>query len=514
MTVEANEESVRLKERSVGLASPVTPVAALIRPASPVRSRGWRKVLSRRMFLSDLLVLLSVVFGAQTVRFDASSTSLDIGRGDASAVSYWLFSTILVLVWMWALSLSDSRSDRVMGAGTLEYRRVVDASFRVFGAVAILAFLVRIEVARGYLLLALPAGVLGLVLSRWLWRQWLVRQRAHGGYSARVILVGSETSVAQIASELQRTSRAGYLVVGACLPRVLNPRISGTDIPVLGSVDDIDRVMGRVGADTVAITSTDELPPSKVKQISWGLEAGRHHLVLAPSIVDIAGPRIHTRPVAGLPLIHVETPRLSKGQRFVKRSLDLMLSCFGVLLISPLLLVFAVLVRFSSPGPVFFQQARVGRHGREFKMYKFRSMVKDAEDLLPSLLDDSRDSGNEVLFKMRNDPRVTRVGRWMRRFSIDELPQLFNVIKGQMSLVGPRPPLVSEVEKYADHVHRRFLMKPGITGLWQISGRSTLSWDDSVRLDLSYVENYSLVVDLVILTKTFRAVISPGQSAH
>jgi exopolysaccharide biosynthesis polyprenyl glycosylphosphotransferase len=429
--------------------------------------------------------------------------------------SYTVMSAVLLLAWLWALGLTDSRGDRIVGAGSTEYRKVVDASFRVFGGVAIIAFLLRVDVARGYLLSSLPLGLVLLLVSRWAWRQWLIRQRRAGRYSARVVLVGSAGSVAQIADELGRAPESGYRVVAACLTSgSRNRHVPGTTIPVLGTIDDVEVVMAVSAADTVAITSTDDLPPLKVKQISWSLESGRQHLVLAPSIVDIAGPRIHTRPVAGLPLIHVETPQMSYGQRFMKRTTDIVGSALGLLAISPLMLVLAVLVTRSGPGPVLFRQTRVGLDGRTFQMLKFRSMVDRAEDLLPSLLDAERDSGNAVLFKMRNDPRVTPVGRVMRRFSLDELPQLFNVLVGKMSLVGPRPPLPSEVDTYDDHVHRRFLVKPGITGLWQVSGRSTLSWDETVRLDLSYVENYSLVGDLLILGRTVRAVAAPGETAH
>jgi exopolysaccharide biosynthesis polyprenyl glycosylphosphotransferase len=477
----------------------------------------WRSRLVRGIRATDLLVLSVAVYGAQLAWL--GSLASDVTTRSDSRIgdfSYGLLSAMLLATWMWALGLFDSRSERAVGSGSLEYRAVVEASMRVFGSVAIVAFLLRVDVARGYLLVSLPTGLSLLLVSRWLWRQWLTRQRRQGRYCARVVLVGSEGSVAQIARELERAHGSGYLVVSACLPRA-NPfptHVPGTDIPVLGTLDDVDAVLRTSGADTVAITSTDELPPFRVKQISWSLEAGRQHLVLAPSIIDIAGPRIHTRPAAGLPLIHVETPRMSQSQRFVKRAVDVVASTAGVLALAPLLVVLAVLVKRSGPGPVLFRQVRVGQGGRTFEMLKFRSMVNDAADLLPSLLDVRRDSGNEILFKLRNDPRVTPIGRVMRRFSLDELPQLFNVMVGTMSLVGQRPPLTSEVAQYADHVHRRFLVKPGMTGLWQVSGRSTLSWDDTVRLDLSYVENYSFVSDLLILGKTIRAVVDPGESAH
>lgn len=485
-------------------------------PSSPPAPRpfNWRRAYARNLWFSDLLALVWVVFGTQIAWFgfgDAQIVIHDDSRFDE--ISYWSFSIALIAAWMYTLTFVDSRSYRVIGTGSAEYVRIATSSFWLFGIIAIFAYLFRIDVARGFLLIGLPMGIAVLLFERWLWRQWLGAKRSSGTYSARVLLVGSDSSVAQIARELERNPVAGYRVIGACVPAGDTSRtVRGTSIPVLGSVFEVEEAIACSRADTVAVTSTDELPPDKVKEISWGLEAGRQHLVLAPSIVDIAGPRIHMRPVSGLPLIHVETPRFTKGQLFVKRALDIGASIVGVVLISPLLLALALVIKLSDKGPVFFRQTRIGLRGQPFTMLKFRSMVTNAEDLLVDLRGE-RDAGNEVLFKMRKDPRITPVGRVMRKFSLDELPQLFNVIGGSMSLVGPRPPLPKEVEQYAHHVHRRFLAKPGITGLWQVSGRSTLSWDDSVRLDLSYVENWTLLGDLVILLKTARAALAPGETA-
>ena len=325
----------------------------------------------------------------------------------------------------------------------------------------------------------------------------------------------------QVAADLERQRSFGYEVVGACLASPdREGLVAAAGITICAGPDEITQALAETGADTVAVTSSDDLPPEKVKQISWSLEAGKQHLVLAPSLADVAGPRIHMRPVSGLPLIQVETPRFSLGQRFGKRITDLVLAGIGVIVISPLLLILALLVKFTSTGPVLFRQTRIGYRGHEFTMLKFRSMVVDAEARLAELEKQRNtgaidlDSGNSVMFKMKNDPRVTRVGRFMRKFSLDELPQLFNVIGGSMSLVGPRPPLPREVAQYADHVHRRFLVKPGITGLWQVSGRSSLSWEETVRLDLSYVENWSLASDVMILLKTVKAIAAPGHTAH
>jgi exopolysaccharide biosynthesis polyprenyl glycosylphosphotransferase len=492
------------------------PVTDPPRVVPPAPTFNWRKRYARSLWISDLLVLVWVVFGTQIAWFGLGNAGVAI-REDSriNDFSYWLFSVMLIAAWMYALTFVDSRGYRVIGTGSTEYVRIATSSFRLFGVIAIIAFLARVDIARGFLVISLPLGIAVLLIERWLWRQWLRAKRQGGGYAAKVLLVGSESSVAQIARELERSPESGYRVVGACVPSgQIAGTVPGTQIPIMGSVLAVERAMKATGADTVAVTSTDELPPDKVKEISWGLEAGKQHLVLAPSIVDIAGPRIHMRPVSGLPLIHVETPRFTKGQLFVKRTLDLSASILGVILISPLLAALAMTVRLTSQGPVFFRQTRVGLRGREFTMIKFRSMVTNAEDLLEQLERQHRDAGNEVLFKMKNDPRITPVGRIMRKFSLDELPQLFNVIGGSMSLVGPRPPLPKEVAQYADHVHRRFLAKPGITGLWQVSGRSSLSWDDSVRLDLSYVENWTFIGDVVILLKTARAALAPGETAH
>lgn len=483
-------------------------------PLPPVRD-NWRARYARILRISDLFVLVWVVYGTQIIWFGLGRVDVSI-REDSRLTdfSYWLFSGGLVLAWMLALALVDSHTDRVIGTGQEEYVRVTRASFGLFGAVAILAFLVRIDVARGYLLISLPAGIILLVFTRWLWRQWLVAQRSMGRYSAKVLLVGSRQSVTQIARDLQRTPDAGYQVVGACVPNgAVADVIEGTSLPIMGSVDAIDRALAVTGADTVVVTSTDDLPPNKVKEISWGLEAGRQHLVLAPSITDIAGPRVHSRPVSGLPLIHVETPRFSSGQRFIKRSVDLVGAVILIVVLSPVLLLVAITVKLSSPGPILYRQERIGMNGKPFGMLKFRSMRIGADAELKALLQ-AQGTDTQPLFKIKDDPRVTPTGRFIRKYSLDELPQFFNVLGGSMSLVGPRPQVAGEVALYSDAARRRLLARPGITGLWQVSGRSETGWEEAVKLDLYYVENWSLVGDIAIVAKTAKAVIAPGGTAH
>jgi exopolysaccharide biosynthesis polyprenyl glycosylphosphotransferase len=276
-------------------------------------------------------------------------------------------------------------------------------------------------------------------------------------------------------------------------------------------VCDVAEVVDRFQVDTVAVLPGPDLHGAALRRLGWELEDTDAELLLAPAVTDVAGPRVHIRPVAGLPLLHVERPELTGIRRFTKEVVDRTAAAVGLLLLAPALLATAVAVRVTSAGPVLFRQERVGKCGELFTMLKFRSMVPNAPQLVEQLA--AADEGNGVLFKLRDDPRVTRVGRILRRYSIDELPQLVNVLRGEMSLVGPRPPLAREVEQYGTDMRRRFLVKPGLTGLWQVSGRSDLSWDDSVRIDVRYVENWSLTFDLMILCKTVRAVLR-GSGAY
>ncbi|KFF58387.1 polyprenyl glycosylphosphotransferase, partial [Cryobacterium sp. MLB-32] len=425
-----------------------------------------------------------VVFGVQIAWFGFTVSDVQF-RGNLTdvAVNYTTISVLLIVLWMGALGIYGSRNYRVVGTGSQEYRVIANATIRLFGLVALAAYLFQIDLARGYILIAFPMGMAVLVFSRWMWRQWLSVQRFQGQYSSRVVLVGSADSVTLLAEELARQSAAGYLVVGACVPSgVVSNTLPGTAIPVLGPMGALQDFMSSSRADTVIVTSNAELSPQDMRELSWSLEPGRQHLVVAPNLTGIGGPRIHARPVNGLPLIHVETPRYEGSKLFAKRAFDLVASSLLIVILSIPLAVILVIVKFSSPGPVVFRQKRVGLNGQIFTMLKFRSMVTDAEALLAGLQTQKRTEGNSVLFKMKNDPRVTSAGRILRRYSLDELPQLFNVLGGSMSLVGPRPPLEREVNEYEKHVHRRFLVKPGITGPWQVGGRSNLSWEDTVRL--------------------------------
>jgi exopolysaccharide biosynthesis polyprenyl glycosylphosphotransferase len=480
----------------------MTPAA--LSPESRSTHRHRMGGVLRRLVMTDLLVIVGAAVCAQLLRFGELSSVVSDATATRSptGVPYSLVTTAFVAGWMVTLVLSDAYDERVVGHGPEEYQRVMQASFRFFAAVAIVSYVFRLEIARGYVALAFPAGTLALLLARRLWRIWLVKHRMQGRLARSVLVVGDRAHLAGLVRALQSTPGAGYRVVAACCGD--DPAEDIGDIPVLGAEGDAARIAELLGVDTVACTSSWRAGDRGLRELGWALEGLDIDFVVSPGLTDIAGPRVLTRPVAGLPLLHIEVPRFSGTQRTIKNVLDRSAAVLGLIVLSPVLLVIGLLIRRGSPGPALFRQERVGKSGEVFSMLKFRTMRVGAEEMLSSLLDRAERRG--PLFKLSDDPRVTRIGATLRRYSLDELPQLVNVLRGQMSLVGPRPPLPSEVATYADDVRRRLLVKPGMTGLWQVNGRSDLQWDDAVRFDLYYVENWSVLLDLVILWRTLRAV--------
>ena len=471
-----------------------------------MRSAQWRRSYAARLVFTDILVLIWAVIGAAVANFGFTATPVNGPPWlDPLHLHYGVLSVALVVVWLLALGSTGSRGHRVIGTGTAEYKAVANSGVAVLVLIALLSFAFQINFSRGFVLTAIPAGLIGLLASRGLWRLWLQLHRQRGRFCSRVLLVGSAASAAQISAELEKHADAGYYVVGAVVSGSADRFLPDTDIPILGSTDQLLHA-SLSGADTVLVTDGHNLSPARLRELSWSLEPGRQHLVMAPSLTDIAGPRIHARPVAGLPLVHVETPRYEGADRFLKRAFDLVGSAVLLLVLSVPLAVVAVAVVATSPGALFFAHERIGKNGRPFQMLKFRSMVANADDQLERLLQ-SQGTSDKPLFKITNDPRITRVGAFLRRYSIDEVPQLINVLRGDMSLVGPRPQVAKEVALYNNAAARRLFVKPGMTGLWQVSGRSNLNWDEAVRLDLYYVENWSMTADIAILAKTVRAVL-------
>ena len=478
------------------------------RTLGAARRNSWQRAFATRLFITDSLVVTVAVFGSQLLWFGFAPVELVADGALDLRASYLVVSLVLVLAWMLMLDAFATRDHKVIGSGTLEYKRVADATIRLFGSFAIVAFLFKLEVARGYFLTALPVGLVVLVLSRWSWRQWLRKQQAAGGYLSRALLLGERQKATHVAKTIMRAPGSGLFLVGALTESQTSHKRPICGIPILGGYDDLLRAVDDSQADTVILTGADEINPTVMRRIGWELDARDIELIVAPALTDVAGPRIHARPVAGLPLIHVSYPAFEGARRWTKRTFDILGSSLLILLSSPVLIGVAIAVKRSGPGDIIYRQVRVGRTGAPFGMLKFRSMVQDADDQLESLLD-AQGTSDKPLFKVTNDPRITPVGLFIRKYSLDELPQLFNVLVGKMSLVGPRPQRAAEVALYDDAAHRRLIMKPGMSGLWQVSGRSNLSWEDSIRLDLYYVENWSMTGDILILWRTFRAVARP-----
>jgi exopolysaccharide biosynthesis polyprenyl glycosylphosphotransferase len=493
-----DEPSLWLNTRRVHhpVADASEPAINLLPAAGPV---DWQLNYRRALVTVDLAIVLLSAFVAVWVRFSTDGRSVH-------GVSYSVLSLLLVPLWMGMLVAARGYEMRYLGTGAEEFKRVGAASLRLGAGTATVCYAFRLDVARGYIAVALPLGTVLLLLGRYAARRWLHHQRAYGRYQHRVLAIGGAENVSMLANEFARSAHAGFRVVGVCVPAPDTGQRLENGLPVLGSLTQVIDAVAASRADTVAVASGPGMSPTVLRHLSWQLEGTGVDLVVAPALTDVAGPRINIRPVAGLPLLHVDEPDLVGFRPRVKATVERVVATIAFFLILPVLGALALLIRLDSPGAPLFRQTRVGRGGREFTVYKLRTMRADAEALLDTLREQN-EAADGLLFKMRADPRVTRIGAVLRKWSLDELPQLWNVVKGDMAIVGPRPPLPSEVAKYGPDVARRLLVRPGITGLWQVSGRSKLNWEDSVRLDLYYVENWSFALDLMIIWKTVFAVL-------
>ena len=463
------------------------------------RLSTWTRDYLRQVALADLGCAVVGVFIAAQVRFGSSVTPMYLG-----------LSLALPVLWIVALWLSGAYDVRFIGTGSDEYRKVLNAGVSLTAAVAIFSYTVNLQLSRAYVVIALPSVTVFDLLARFAMRKRLHQNRMHGKCLHNVVAVGHELAVADLVTELGRDRYHGLTVVGACVVRPGEcDEVVG--VPVYGGLDDITAAVKAFDADTVAVTTFPEMDGVRLRSLAWELEKTGTDLCVSPALLDVAGPRTTIRPTAGLTLLHVDHPQLAGFRLVLKGLFDRCAAAAALVMLAPVMAALAAAVWLHDRGPVLFTQMMVGKDGHSFRMYKFRTMVVDAEQRRTQLLPSNDSDG--VLFKLRKDPRVTAVGAHLRRLSLDELPQLFNVFLGHMSLVGPRPALPDEAEKYAEHVRRRLVVKPGLTGLWQVNGRSDLSWEESVRLDLRYVENWSFALDLQILWKTI-SVMMRGSGAY
>jgi lipopolysaccharide/colanic/teichoic acid biosynthesis glycosyltransferase len=432
-----------------------------------VLTREWFRWYAKGLVVTDTLTVLLAIGLAQWAAADT------IGK-------HGILSAALVVLWLAALWLAGARSSRVIGAGSDEYRRVLIASFQTAGAIAIVAQLQRVDVARGFLAVALLAGMVGLVVSRIMWRGYVARLRAQGRFQTVVMAIGDGHDISLLVHHLTRNPRDGYRVAGIGIPGYGSGRgesvtINGRSIPIVGDEMCALGALDQLGADTVAITGTEHFGIHGLRRLTSQLDALDVALVVSPGVLDVAEARLHL------------------GQ-FPRRAFDVGFSLAALILTAPVLVAVAVAIRITSRGPVFDRSERIGLHGAPFSMLTFRSVVTVADQRVDALVA-GHASVSDVLFKMLDEPRITPVGRLIRRFGIDQLPQLLNVLRRDMSVVGPRPPLRREVATYDGDARRSLLVRPGITGLWRVRGDS----------ELFYTENWSVVSDLVLIAKTVRA---------
>lgn len=461
----------------------------------------WNRAYLRRAALVDYLCGLVAGLLALEARF--------AGHGSGGSAYLWL-SISLPMLWVASLGLAGAYDSRFIGVGSEEFRRVLSAGVGLTAVVAVVAYASKTEVARGYVVIALPCVTVFGLFARYGLRKRLHKQQSRGSCMRRVVVIGHADVVGELAAALKRETYQGLEAVAAC---VLGPDVPSHigDLPVTGGLVNVSHVVHQFQADTVAVLACSEMSGARLRDLAWELEKTGTDLCVAPALLDVAGPRTTIRPTAGLPLLHVDHPEFTGIKWLIKEAFDRTVALSVLLLLLPVLLPIAAAIALGDGGPPLFRQTRVGKDGRPFTVFKFRTMVVDAEQRKASLVNFNETNG--VLFKMRLDPRITPLGRWLRRYSLDEFPQLINVLIGNMSLVGPRPALPEEAAEYEYDMRRRLRVKPGISGLWQVNGRSELSWDETVRLDLRYVENWSFFLDLQILWKTFSAVMK-GSGAY
>ena len=478
-------------------------------------TRTWTSAYRRQAALADWTCALAAGAVAARVRFGAPAYL---------PTTYLSLTFGLPVVWWLSVLLAGGYDTRFIGLGSDEFRRILSAAVNLTAGVAVISYVAKLDLARGYVTIALPCLAVMDLTVRYLLRKRLHRQRVRGWCVRRVVAVGHAAAVARLVTVLRRDTYHGLAVVAACLVDAAEDAgpdgeagasaVAGTPaagVPVAGGLSGVAAAVSRFGADTVAVLACPEMDGGRLRELAWELEKTGTDLFVAPALLEVAGPRTTLRPVAGLPLLHVDHPELAGGKQAVKSVFDKTCAASALLMLAPLFAVIAISIRLSDHGPVFFRQTRIGKDGKGFTLFKFRTMVPDAEQRKSQLA--ARNEADGVLFKIRRDPRVTRPGAWLRRWSLDELPQLINVLIGDMSLIGPRPALPEEVASYRSHMRRRLAVKPGLTGLWQVSGRSDLSREEAEWLDLHYVENWSLALDLQVLWKTGSAVIR-GSGAY
>ncbi len=474
-----------------------------MRSAFAGRQRWTRRWTCAVLVALDVLMLIAAI----AIAYLARQSMPTLGHAGDLPEAIAEGSLIIGVGWIGAIALFGGYDVRLIASGPEIFRNILRASMGAAGIVGSVLFLTGVELSRVFFVALFLVGPVVLLANRWGTRRVVGWLRKRGRMRSRVLVVGSMPYIESIACTVEREQWLGYDVIGAVVPDG-EVAASGHGIPVVGRQAELLDVVRAQQPAVIVFAAGSNASAEEFRRTAWQLEELDLDVIVVPALTEISSDRMSMRPVAGLPLVHLDLPRARDALKLSKRLFDIAASAVLLTLLAPVLAVVAILVKASGGGPVLFRQERVGRDGAPFTFLKFRSMDVDAESRLSGLRDGGTDRGNAVMFKMADDPRVTRFGRLLRRYSLDELPQLVNVLRGEMSIVGPRPALPIEMETYGRDAMRRLTVRPGITGLWQVSGRSDLSWEETVRLDLYYVDNWSFMQDAQIMIRTVKAVLS------
>lgn len=463
---------------------------------------GERSVLARRRWVLLLTLDVAALAMGASASYWTRSMAFTDRPFEADAVA--LGAMLVVLVWLVSLASVGVYNRRVIATGPEEYRRLLLASLMTVAVLSTVSYLLKLEVSRGLLIIQVPVGTALLLLVHALHASWVSERRRSGVDVRRTAVVGIGSRASELAASFAAHAERGYQVVAIIAPP------GDTDL-VDAWIEMLCDRMASLRVEAVALTSAPTLTPEVIRRLGWRLEGTAVEMMVSPDFTDIGGPRLTVSHAADLPILHLDEPQLSGPKRATKRAMDLVGSGLLLILVSPVLVVLALAVRLTSRGPAFYRQERVGRDGTPFLMFKLRTMRTGADELQDQVWHAGEALGTTS--KHPDDPRVTPVGRVLRRWSLDEVPQLINVLRGDMSLVGPRPLQPVEVATLPGEHARRLIARPGMTGLWQISGRSARTWEERMQMDLRYVERWSPSLDLVILARTVGAVVS-GRGAY
>ena len=497
----------------------------------PVEKEGHRRGKAestprwRFAFVASLIAIdLAVMLLSLTVSLVINGAAFD-AIGDV--MPFWLFLILFSLIWLLCLAFAGTYHRHVMADGYELYAKIINASLLTIISYCSLAFIFKLALPRTALIIAPVIAFFLDIIARWQMRQALHRHRSKGSCKYRTVVIGSSDGINKALQTMRNCMNWGYEPVAVC-PIEADPaskdayvvtsytpdaNIEGSSkLKVIPFNSAFPRICESLGVQEVYVADVLSRDSEMLHGLSLAVESLGMELALAVSLADVSGHRLYLRNTTEQPVLLASLPQYTGAANVIKRLLDIIGSLCALIISSPILLGVAIAIKLDDGGPVFFSQTRIGLHGKPFKMYKFRSMVTNAEELKKKLAEETGQE-DRFIFKMKDDPRITKVGHFIRKTSLDEFPQFYNVLKGDMSLVGPRPALPEEVARYGSLYSARLLVKPGITGPWQVSGRSDLSQEQSEYLDVSYIENWSIAGDLAILAKTVK-VIFTGRGSY